>query len=334
MLNTDPAVSLKATFAGANVPSGRLAICSQSGAIGIGLLGHAAARQLGISSFASIGDRVDVSTNDLLELWEEDERTAAVMLYVETFGNPEHFSRIAQRVSRRKPILAVKGRRAAEAARLDARSHTAAALRGDVVVDALFRQAGVLRFQSGEELFSAAAFFESQPLPLGRRIAIVSNSAGVATLAADACATRRLVLSEGANPLVLDTRAGPDDYLAALRGALEDEGVDAIAAYYVDLFGGDPEAVLRAVTHTCAGASKPVVTSIVGTDGRLPQSDAATHAELPVPGGVRGCARARGGATRVAVAAAGTASDVRGQRRRVRAIADFETAWPIATTAG
>ena len=283
VINTDPAVSLKATFAGAKRP-----VRAAGDLLAVRRDRHrtarnAAARRLGISCFASIGDRVDVSINDLLELWEEDERTAAVMLYVETFGNPEHFSRIAQRVSRRKPILAVKGRRAAEAARLDARSHTAAALRGDVVVDALFKQAGVLRFQSGEELFSAAAFFESQPLPLGRRIAIVSNSAGVATLAADACATRRLVLSDGANPLVLDTRAGPDDYLAALRGALEDEGVDAIAAYYVDLFGGDPEAVLRAVTHTCAGAAKPVVTSIVGTDGRLPQIEAATMPNFLFP---------------------------------------------------
>ncbi len=275
VLNTDPAVSLNATFAGPSVPSGRLAICSQSGAIGIGLLGHAAARQLGVSSFASIGDRVDVSTNDLLELWEEDERAAAVILYVETFGNPEHFGRIAQRVSRRKPILAVKGRRTAEAAHLDARSHTAAALRGDAVVDALFHQAGVLRFQSGDELFAAAAFFESQPLPLGRRIAIVSNSAGVATLAADACATRRLTLSEGANPTVIDTRGGIGDYLAAIRAALEDDRVDAVAAYYVDLFGGDPEAVLWEVSRTCAGASKPVVSSIVGTDGTLPQTGGA-----------------------------------------------------------
>jgi acyl-CoA synthetase (NDP forming)/RimJ/RimL family protein N-acetyltransferase len=272
VLNTDPAVSLNATFAGASVPPGRLAICSQSGAIGIGLLGHAAARQLGISSFASIGDRIDVSTNDLLELWEEDERTAAVMLYVETFGNPEHFTRIAQRVSRRKPILAVKGRRAAEAVALDARSHTAAALRGDVVVDALFRQAGVLRFQSGDELFSAAAFFESQPLPLGRRVAIISNSAGVATLAADACSTRRLVLAEGVNPVLLNARTGPDEYVTAVRAALRDDGVDAIAVYYVDLFDGDAEAVVRAVVRTSDGAAKPVVASILGADGGLPAS--------------------------------------------------------------
>ncbi len=100
------------------------------------------------------------------------------MLYMETFGNPEHFARIAGRVSRRKPILVVKGRRAAEAVRLEAETHTAAALRGDAVVDALFHQAGMLRFRSGEELFNAVRFFESQPLPLGRQVAIVSNSAG------------------------------------------------------------------------------------------------------------------------------------------------------------
>jgi acetate---CoA ligase (ADP-forming) len=274
VLNTDPQVRLNATFAGAVVSPGHLAICSQSGAIGIGLLGHAAVRGLGISSFVSLGDRTDVSTNDLLELWEEDDRTAAVMLYVETFGNPEHFARIATRVSRRKPILAVKGRRAAEAVRHEGRSHTAAALHGDAVVDALFRQAGVLRFRSGDELFNAAAFFESQPLPLGRRIAVLSNSAGVATLAADACATRRLALASPAadinNPTVLGIRAGPEDYAAALASLLADQGVDAAMVYYVDLFGDGPEPVLDAVSGACAGQGKPVVASILGGDGKLP----------------------------------------------------------------
>jgi acyl-CoA synthetase (NDP forming) len=149
--------------------------------------------------FASLGSRADVSTNDLLECWEQDERTAAVILYLETFGNPEHFTRIARRVSRHKPILALKGRRGAERVLSEARSHTAAALRGDAAVDALLQQAGVLRFHGGEELFDAAEFFERQPLPGGRRIAIVSNTAGVATLAADACATRRLEVSEASD---------------------------------------------------------------------------------------------------------------------------------------
>jgi acyl-CoA synthetase (NDP forming) len=274
VLNTDPEVGLDATFVDVPVVPGRLAIGSPSGAIGIGLLRHAATRRLGISSFVALGDRVDVSTNDLLELWEDDERTAAVMLYVETFGNPEHFARIAKRVSRRKPILAVKGRRAAEAARRDARTHTSAALRGDAVVDAMFRQAGILRFRSGDELFSAAAFFESQPLPLGRRIAIVSDSAGVATLAADACATRQLALGDGAdpNPRVLAARAQPAELASALKEMLEHPGVDAATVHYVDIFGGDAEAVLAGVSRVAAESGKPVVASILGKDGRPPSS--------------------------------------------------------------
>jgi acetate---CoA ligase (ADP-forming) len=275
VLNTDATVSLNATFAGASVPSGRLAICSQSGAFGIALLGHAAARRLGVSSFASLGNRADVSTNDLLELWEEDGRTAAVVLYVETFGNPERFARIAQRVARRKPILAVKGRRAADSPPSEARSHTAAALRGDTVVDALLHQAGVLRFRSGEELFNAAEFFECQPLPKGRRIGIVSNSAGVATLAADACTDRELALSqtegEIRNPLVLRIQAGPSQYADGVRDLLGDAGVDALMVYYVDLSGGDPEAVLEAISQASAAHAKPVVASVITADGRMPE---------------------------------------------------------------
>jgi acetate---CoA ligase (ADP-forming) len=147
VLNTAAEVSLSTTFTGAIVRAGALAIGSQSG--GLGLLGHAAARQLGVSMFVSVGDRADVSTNDLLEWCEEDERTAAVMLYVETFGNPEHFTRIARRVSRKKPILALKGRRSDGLARGEPLSDTAAALRGDAVADALLHQAGVLRFRGG-----------------------------------------------------------------------------------------------------------------------------------------------------------------------------------------
>ena len=268
VLNTAAEVSLNATFTGASVRAGALAICSPSGAVGIGLLGHAAARQLGVSMFASLGSRADVSTNDLLECWEQDERTAAVILYVETFGNPERFTRIARRVSRQKPILVVKGRRRAERVLSEARSHTAAALRGDAAVDALLQQAGVLRFRGGEELFDAAEFFERQPLPSGRRIGIVSNSAGVATLAADACATRGLEVreaSEAQNPLVLGISAGPEEYAASIRELLGDAGIDALMVYYVDVLrrrsGGRAGCDLRGVRrgspsrlwHLCCG---------------------------------------------------------------------------------
>ena len=216
VLNTDPRVSLNATSAGFRVPAGRLAICSESGAIGISLLGHSAARRLGVSSFASLGRRPDVSTNDLLELWEEDPRTAVVMLYAETFGNPQRFARIARRVAQRKPILAIKGNRRPDTTRSEARSHTSTALRGDAAVDALLQHGGVQRFRTGEELFNAAEFFDRQPLPSGCQIGIVTNSAGMATLAADACATRYGLAwkakqhSEPAGKSSSDTCAKPD----------------------------------------------------------------------------------------------------------------------------
>jgi acetate---CoA ligase (ADP-forming) len=273
VLNTAVEVSLNATFTGARVRAGGLAIGSPSGAVGIGLLGHAAARQLGVSMFASLGNRADVSTNDLLECWEHDERTAAVVLYVESFGSPERFTRIARRVSRSKPILVVKGRRRAERVLSEARSHTAAALRGDAAVDALLYQAGVLRFRGGDELFDAADFFERQPLPSGRRIGIVSNSAGVATLAADACATRGLEVREASgaqNPLMLGISAGPDEYAASIRELLGDALIDALMVFYVDFYDGDPESVLDAISVVSAGQPKPVVASVLRSDGRLP----------------------------------------------------------------
>ncbi len=271
VLNTAAEVSLNTTFTGGTVGAGGLAIGSQSG--GLGLLGNAAARQLRISMFASVGDRADVSTNDLLEYWEDDERTAAVMLYVETFGNPEHFTRIARRVSRKKPILALKGRRSAGRARSEPRSDTAAALRGDTVADALLHQAGVLRFRGGEELFDAAVFFESQPLPSGREIGIVTNSPGMATLGANACEEHGLEVgqpSELRNPLVLGIRAGPDEYAASIRQLLGDAGIDALTIYYNQVLDGDPEAVLDAISAVSAGQNKPVVASVVRSDGPLP----------------------------------------------------------------
>jgi acyl-CoA synthetase (NDP forming)/RimJ/RimL family protein N-acetyltransferase len=279
VINTALDVALNATQAGTSPIPGGLAICSPSGAVGIGLLGYAAARKLGISIFASLGLRSDVSTNDLLEFWEEDDRTVAAILYAETFGNPEHFARIAQRVCRKKPILAVKGRRRVPSRRDDTRSDTAAALRGDTVVDALLRQAGVLRFGSGEELFNAAEFFERQPLPEGRRIGIITNSSGVATLATDACLGHGLELGVAAdvsNPWVLEIGSGSDAYAAAVAELLADSGIDALSVHFTDRRDGDAAAVLAAVSSACAGHAKPVVASMLESGGRLPDpSDSA-----------------------------------------------------------
>jgi acetate---CoA ligase (ADP-forming) len=147
-------------------------------------------------------------------------------------------------------------------------------MRRDDAVDALLQHAGILRFTSGEELFNAAEFFEGQPLPGGRRVGIVSNSTGMATLAADACATRGLVVGrvhgQARNPLVLGIHAGAENYTEGIRTMLDDAGVDAVMAYYVDLAGGHPQAVLEAIADAAAGQPKPLVASVVTAEGRLP----------------------------------------------------------------
>ena len=277
VINTAPEVSMNATFSPARVRPGRLAIGAQAVAPGLGLLAHAQAREMGISVLVSVGGRADVSSNDLLEWCEADERTAVVMLYVESFGNPERFTRVARRVSRHKPILVIKGRRSAERARSSARSRTAAALRGDAVVDAVLHQAGVLRFQSSEELFHVAQLFESQPLPNGPRIAIVSNSPSLATLAADGCATHGLGVADARGapyPVLLGLGAGAREYAARVRELLADAAIDALMVGYVDRLEGDPQGVLKASSGAAAAQSKPVVASVVCGDGRLPASDA------------------------------------------------------------
>ena len=165
LVNTDPAVdAARAARRRSTRAPGGLALSSQSGALGLALLGHAAARRLGVAAFVSLGNRADVSTNDLLEYWADDPRCTVIALYVESFGNPRRFSQVSRRVSRLKPILAVKGNRGAACA-VDALSHTAAALGDEAAVDALLRQAGVLRVEGTEALFDAAELLERQPLP-------------------------------------------------------------------------------------------------------------------------------------------------------------------------
>ena len=187
------AVSLNATFGPSALPPGRVAVSSQSGALGLALLEAADGRGLGLSAFVSIGNKADVSSNDLLEFWEDDPQTSLVVLYLESFGNPRKFARLARRVARTKPILALKGGRTTSGARAS-RSHTAALAGSETAVDALFRQAGVIRADTLEELIDVAALLSTQPLPRGRRTALLTNAGGLGILAADACEAAGLEL--------------------------------------------------------------------------------------------------------------------------------------------
>ena len=289
--NGAPDVCLHATVGAARPPVGGLAISSESGALGLALLAQAEARKLGVASFLAVGNRADVSSNDLLEYWEDDDAVAAIGLYVESFGNPRRFAQIAQRVSRRKPILVVKGQlaRPLRAAARRAGSHTAAALRGEDVFDALFHDAGVLRVDSTDELFDVAELFERQPLPAGRNVAVVSNSGGLGTLAADAALSCDLRLprlsattqqrlrgalphaTRVANPVDLTVGAEPGDFATAVSELLGESAVDAVVVLFIALAEGDATRVLDAVERAADSAQKPVLAAILGADGQPPR---------------------------------------------------------------
>jgi acyl-CoA synthetase (NDP forming)/RimJ/RimL family protein N-acetyltransferase len=298
LLQASGGTRFDATIAQIRAPVGRVAISSQSGALGIALLGQAAGRGLGVAAFVALGNRADVSTNDLLEYWEDDEDVGLILLHMESFGNPGRFSRISRRVSRSKPILAVKGRRR-RPIEAEAASHTAAAFRAEAGIDALFLQAGVLPVSSTQELFDAAILLDLERLPAGRRVAVLTNSGGLGTVAADACLTRGLHLATmqaetaehlqrdlpGAdrisNPVDLGISAGPSGYTDALRHLLADRGVDAALVLYVEFSGREADAVLRAVNGVAGVHPKPVVTSILAADGSVARASEEPVAVLP-----------------------------------------------------
>ncbi|HXG75055.1 MAG TPA: GNAT family N-acetyltransferase [Gaiellaceae bacterium] len=278
--------SLNATFAGRAAPKGNIGFSSQSGALGLALLEAAVTRGLGLSAFVSIGNKADVSTNDLLEWWEDDPETEAILLYVESFGNPRRFARLARRVARRKPILAVKSGTSASGQRA-ASSHTAALAGSEAAVDALFRQAGVLRAASLEELVDAVTLLSSQPRLAGRSVAILTNAGGLGILAADACEAVGLELpplaeetaaalraglpaeASVANPVDMLGGATAETYAASLPPLLADPSVDAVIVLFVPAVSATAEeaaeAVERAAAH--AAAAKPVLAVIMSAEG-------------------------------------------------------------------
>ncbi|TME57500.1 MAG: GNAT family N-acetyltransferase [Chloroflexi bacterium] len=250
VINTSPAVNLDATFAPDRPVRGRIGFLSQSGGLGIAVMARAQALGSGVSSFVSVGNKADISGNDLIQFWESDSETDVIMLYLESFGNPRKFARIARRVSRGKPILAVKGGRT-QAGNRATSSHTGALLSAsDVTVDALFQQAGVIRTDTLSELFDAALLLGSQPLPLGNHVAILTNAGGPAILCADACEAGGLVVpplpaavrrelatflpaaASTANPVDMLAEAKGDDYRRAIGILAHCSEVDAVIAVF------------------------------------------------------------------------------------------------------
>ena len=265
VMNMAPAVSLNATFGPMVPPHGRVAFSSQSGALGLAVIDYANALGLGISSFVSVGNKADISGNDLLQYWEADEDTDVILLYLESFGNPRKFARITRRIGKTKPIIAVKSGRSAAGVRATS-SHTGALIAAsDVTVDALFSQAGVIRTDTLAELFDVASLLANQPPPSGNRVGIITNAGGLGILCADACEADGLIvvpfpdrvrsrLSEFlpaeaslANPLDMIASASAEDYGRAIAVVANEGGVDALVVIFVPPLLTRAEDVARAI---------------------------------------------------------------------------------------
>ena len=286
ILNTAPDVRMDATFAPYRPDPGRIAFASQSGGLGIAILGQGAERGLGISAFVSMGNKADVSSNDLIQFWEDDPGTDVILLYLESFGNPRKFARLARRIARHKPIVAVKSGRSPAGAR-GTQSHTASLAAPDATVDALFAQAGVTRVDTLEELFDTATLMAHQPLPAGRRVAVVSNGGGPGILAADALAAHGLQVPELSaatqaalaahtspdaglrNPVDLVAAATPDTFTHALGVLLADDDVDAVVVLFVPpLVTRTPDVAAAILAATSPAPGKPVVACFLDPDER------------------------------------------------------------------
>jgi acetate---CoA ligase (ADP-forming) len=284
VINTDPDVKLKATFAWINPAPGNISFVSQSGALGQGILEYANSLDLGFANFVSVGNRADIASTDLLQYWEKDPATKVIMLYLESFDNPEIFSRVSRRVSFKKPILAIKGGNTPEGSRAT-RSHTGAMATSNVVSEALLSEAGIVAVNSVSELFESAILLANQPVPRGRNVAVVSNGGGPGILAADACARNGLKLPELSatslariksvvkrdihinNPVDLTAGISADEFEAVLKILAEDASYDAIITIYISPSGADIPALENAISQASPiirENGKPLLSCFVG----------------------------------------------------------------------
>ena len=300
VINTDPEFMLNGTFAQVSPPEGHIAFMSQSGALGIAVINMAEKLGLGLSSFVSIGNKADISPNDLLCYWDEDARTEVILLYIESFGNPRRFGEIVRRVSRRKPIVVVKSGRGTAGQRA-ASSHTGALLAAsDTTVDALLQEVGVTRTDTLEEMFDVAALYANQPLPAGRNVAIITNAGGLGIQCADTCEARGLhvpVLSEEtvtelrsflppaagvANPVDMIASASAEDYGRTIQVVAADPGVDALIVIFIPPLEEEAPAVAHVMVEAIGSIEGriPVLTCFMSARG-LPEALSAPGVRIP-----------------------------------------------------
>lgn len=311
VLNTAPAARLNATFIPQPPPAGNVGFVSQSGALGLALAEFAGERRLGVSTFASVGNRADVTGNDFLEYWEEDGRTEVALLYIESFSDPRRFARVARRAGKRLPIVAVKSGRSAAGARA-ASSHTGALLAAsDRTVDALFSQAGVVRTETLDELLDVASLLSEQPLPPGRRVGIVTNAGGPGIMCADACDAAGLEVPETppqvrqrlaeftaaeaglGNPVDLIAAAGAEEYRRAIVELARWEGIDALIVIFIRPLATTAEDVAAAIAAAVAELPRPIpVQAVFITTGE--RAPLATAAGVPTHLAPEGAARGLG----------------------------------------
>ncbi|PKK83478.1 MAG: hypothetical protein CVT49_08120 [candidate division Zixibacteria bacterium HGW-Zixibacteria-1] len=281
VINTDPDYRLNCTFGKTAALPGNVGFISQSGGLGEAILNHARELGLGFSMFASIGNKADISANDILKYCKDDPRTEVILLYLENFGNPRRFTKIAREISRTKPIVAVKSGRTLQGARA-ASSHTGALAELDVAVDALFDQCGVMRVSSVEEMFDVASALANQPIPKGNRVAIVSNAGGPALLATDALVGLGLQLppytgetkrklkkalsgqGDVNNPLDLIAGAGGQSFKAALSVVKDDKNYDSIMPIFVPPVTINQMEVANSILDGIKGTNKPVLACFMG----------------------------------------------------------------------
>lgn len=305
LLQTDPEIRLNASFAPHIPEPGAVGLCSQSGALGIAVIALARRIGLGLSSFVSIGNKADLSGNDLLEYWRDDAATEVILFYLESFGDPRRFARIARDLGRQKPIVVVKAGRTASGSRA-AGSHTAALSAPETAVDALFAQNGILRADTLQEMFGLARGLAMQPLPQGRRVAIVSNAGGPAILCADSLESSGLTvepltaatqeaLARGlpaaascVNPVDMIAFAGPDAYRESVERLLTADEVDALIVIYTPTGVVPTRDIGRAIAEgvdasRSNGANrKPVLASVVGEDEEIHRLETPAGEVIPV----------------------------------------------------